>query len=106
MKKIAFLFLLSFLVMSCEKEEKLPPDPAWLNTMISQLENSQLPGIVIYAYKWNEKYYYYVLNPISSCAYCDTYDYAGVKVTWTDDEFLDFATNGKRIKAVWQKSID
>jgi len=103
MKKIAFLFLLSFLVMSCEKEEKLPPNPAWLNTMISQLENSQLPVIVIYAYKWNEKYYYHVENLILSCAYCDMYDYAGVRVTWTDDEFTDFVNNGKLIKAVWEK---
>jgi hypothetical protein len=103
MKKIAFLFLLSFLVISCEKEGKLPPNPVWLNTMISQLENSQVPGIVIYAYKWNDNYYYYVSNPISSCMYCDIYDYSGVKVTWTDDELLDFTTYGNRIKAVWQK---
>lgn len=89
--------------MSCEKEEKLPPNPAWLNTMISQLESSPLPGIVIYAFKWNEEYYYYVSNPISSCMYCEIYNYAGVKITLKDDEFLDFTTNGKRIKAVWQK---
>jgi len=103
MKKIVFLFLLSFLVISCEKEEKLPPNPEWLNTMISQLENSPLPGIIIYAYKWNQDYYYYVLNPISSCMYCEIYDYSGTKITLTDEKFIDFTTNSKRIKAVWQK---
>ena len=105
MKKIAFVFLLSLLVTSCEKEEKLPPNPDWLNTMISQMENSPLPGIVIDAYKWNEEYYYHVSNPISSCLFCVIYDYSGAKVTWTDDEFEDFITNGKRIKAVWQKGF-
>lgn len=103
MKKIALVFFVSLLIISCEKEEKLPPNPEWLNTMISQMENSQLPGIVIYAYRWNEEYYYYISNPISSCMYCEIYDYTGTKVTWTNDEFEDFITNGKRIKAVWQK---
>jgi hypothetical protein len=105
MKKIAFLFLLFFLVLSCEKEEKLPPNPAWLNTMISQLERSPLPGISIYAYKWNEKYYYHVQNPISSCLFCEIYNYDGERVTFTDDEFSDFANNGKRIRAVWEKGF-
>lgn len=105
MKKIAFVFLLPLLVLACEKEEKLPPNPAWLNTMISQLENSPLPGIVINAFKWNEEYYYHVSNPISSCAYCDVYDYAGERVIWTDDKFLDFVDNGKLIRVVWEKGF-
>jgi len=105
MKTIAFLLLLSFLVIACEKEEKLPPNPVWLNTMISQLEASQIPGIVIYAYRWNGEYYYHVFNPISSCMYCDMYNYAGARVAWTDDEFLDFTSNGKKIKAVWEKGF-
>ncbi|HLN21075.1 MAG TPA: hypothetical protein VK213_08305 [Bacteroidales bacterium] len=105
MKKIAFLILFSCLVISCEKDEKLPPNPEWLNTLISSLESSQVPGIVIYAYKWNEEYYYQVSNPISSCIYCEMYDYSGVKVNWTDAEFNDFLSNGKRIKAVWEKGF-
>jgi hypothetical protein len=105
MKKIAFVFLLSLLVMSCEKDEKLPPNPEWLNTMISQLENSPLPGISIYAYKWKENFYYWVSNPISSCMFCELYDYSGVKPSWTEDEFTDFVNNGKLIKAVWEKGF-
>jgi hypothetical protein len=105
MKKIVFLFLFSFIVMSCEKEDKLPPNPAWLNTMISQLKNTPLPGISIYAYKWKEDYYYHVSNPLSSCKFCDVYDYSGGKLSWTDDEFADFVKNGKMIKAVWEKGF-
>jgi hypothetical protein len=105
MKKIAFVFLLSLLVMSCEKDEKLPPNPEWLNTMISQLENSPLPGISIYAYKWKEDYYYHISNPISSCMFCEVYNYSGDKLSWTDDEFTDFVNNGKLIKAVWEKGF-
>jgi hypothetical protein len=30
MKKIAFVFLLSSLIFSCEKDENLPPNPEWL----------------------------------------------------------------------------
>ena len=103
MKKIAFVFLLSFLVFSCEKDENLPPNPEWLNTMISQLENTALPGIIINAYKWNEGYYYHISNPISSCMFCEVYDYSGDLIRFTDDEFTDFINNGKLIKAVWVK---
>ena len=103
MKKIAFLLLLSLFVISCEKDEKLPPNPDWLNTMISQLQNSALPGITINAYKWNEAYYYHVLNPISSCMFCVVYDYTGNMITLTDDKFSDFVNNSKLIKAVWEK---
>jgi hypothetical protein len=105
MKKIAFVFLLSLVIISCEKDEKLPPNPEWLNTMITQLESSTTPGIIVYAYKWNEDYYYNVSNPISSCMFCELYNYQGDKPNWTDDEFSDFALNSKLIKAVWSKGF-
>ena len=105
MNKIVFLFLLSFLVLSCERDENLPPNPEWLNTKISQLASSPLPGITINAYKWDNAYYYHVLNPISSCMFCEVYNYSGDLVTWTDDEFKDFINNGKLIKAVWEKGF-
>ena len=103
MKKIAFVFLLSSLIFSCEKDENLPPNPEWLNTMISQLENNLLPGIIINAYKWNDVFYYHVSNPISSCMFCEVYNYSGDLIRFTDDEFTDFINNGKLIKAVWEK---
>jgi hypothetical protein len=105
MKKIVFVFFLSLLFISCEKEEKLPPNPEWLNTMISQLEDSPTPGIVVYAYKWKEDYYYNISNPISSCMFCELYDFQGDKQTWTDDVFSDFASNSRLIKAVWRKGF-
>ena len=105
MKKVAFVFLLSLLVFSCEKDEKIPSNPDWLNTMISQLENSSLPGISIYAYKWKEEYYYHVSNLISSCMFCEVYDFKGEKISWTGDKFTDFTKNGKMIKVIWQKAI-
>jgi hypothetical protein len=103
MKKIAFFIFLLLLVISCKKDEKLPPNPDWLNTKISQLESSPLPGLTINAYRWNEVYYYNVLNPISSCMFCEVYDYSGDLITLTGDEFKDFVDNGKLIKTVWQK---
>ena len=103
MKKIAFVFLLSLYVISCEKDEKLPPNPEWLNTMISQMENLSLPGIIINAYQWNETFYYHISNPISSCLFCEVYDYSGNLITWTDDDFADFMNNGRLIKVVWEK---
>jgi hypothetical protein len=105
MKKIAFVFLISLFVISCEKDEKLPPNPDWLNTMISRLENSSLPGITINAYKWNKVYYYHVLNPISSCMFCEVYDYSGDLIRWSNEEIADFVKNGKLIKAVWEKGF-
>jgi hypothetical protein len=105
MKKIAFVFLFSLLVISCEKDEKLPPNPDWLNTMISQLENSPLLGITINAYRWDGAYYYHVLNPVSSCMFCEVYNYSGDLIKWTDNEFKDFVNKGKFIKAVWEKGF-
>lgn len=106
MKKVALFLFLSIILLSCEKDEKIPPNPEWLNTMISQLEDSPLPGIVIYIYVWNGDYYYQVSNPISSCLFCEMYDYSGARVTWTDEEFEDFTKNGKRIKAIWEKGFE
>jgi hypothetical protein len=104
MKKIAFVFLLSLLVMSCEKEEKLPPNPEWLNTMISQMESS-IPGTSVTAYKWNKEFFYLVSNPISSCLFCTFYNYSGELVVWTEEKTADFGKNGRMIKVIWQKSF-
>ena len=90
--------------MSCEKEEKLPPNPDWLNTMISQLENSN-PGTTISAYKWNNEFFYLVYNPISSCLFCTFYNYSGDLVVWTEEKTTDFEKNGKKIKVIWQKEF-
>jgi hypothetical protein len=106
MQKVALVLILSIILFSCEKDEKLPPNPEWLNTMITQLESSPFPGYVIWGYKWNEEYYYVVYNLISSCLYCETYDYSGTRVTWNDDEFEDFLKNGKQIKTVWEKGFN
>ena len=105
MKKIALKFLLSLMVLfSCEKDEKFPGNPDWLNEKISQMETpAYYFGTVVYAYEWNKEYYYLISIGLSSCVMCEFYNYQGVKVEWTDEKITDFQKNGKKIKIIWQR---
>ena len=93
--------------MSCEKDNKYPDNPDWLDTKISQMEN--LPyyaGTSVSAYKWDREYYYLISIPLSSCAMCEFYDYQGEKFTWSDDKITDFQKNSKRLKVVWERGFN
>jgi hypothetical protein len=60
---------------------------------------------VVYAYEWDNEYYYLISNGLSSCAMCEFYNYQGEKVAWTDEKIADFQKNAKRIKVVWKGSF-
>jgi hypothetical protein len=81
-----------------------PANPAWLNRMISQMETGDYyVGTIVYAYEWNNEYYYLISIPFSSCIMCEFYSYQGVKFVWTYDKSDDFQKNGHRIKVVWER---
>ena len=106
MNKIALMFFFSLMIISCEKNEKFPANPDWLNAKISQMETPvEYAGTVVSAYEWNNEYYYLISLPLSSCGMCEFYNYQGLKVEWTQDKIDDFPKNAKRIKIVWQRSI-
>lgn len=67
MKKITFLFLLSFFLYSCEKDYLVPKSevPDWLKTEISKAEKTikESPaGLTSYSawirYQWQNEYYF------------------------------------------------
>jgi len=102
------MFFFSLMLFSCKKEndEKYPANPDWLNAKISQMETPvYYAGTVVYAYKWNKEYYYLISIGLSSCAFCEFYNYQGVKVEWTQEKIDDFQKNAKMIKVVWQRDI-
>jgi hypothetical protein len=108
MKKIALMFFFSMMLFSCKKgdDEKYPANPDWLNDKISQMETADYyAGTIVYAYEWNDYYYYLISIGLSSCAMCEFYNYQGVKVEWTQEKIDDFQKNAKRIKVVWQRDI-
>jgi hypothetical protein len=108
MKKLALMFFFSLMIFSCKKEtdKKYPENPDWLTDKISQMETADYyAGTTIYAYEWNNEYYYLISIPLSSCIMCDFYNYQGVKFEWTQDKIDDFPKNAKRIKIVWQRDI-
>ncbi|MFZ2338857.1 MAG: hypothetical protein WAW07_03935 [Bacteroidales bacterium] len=108
MKNIAFLLLCSLIFISCGKDnEEYPANPDWLNEMISQMETADYyVGTTVYAYEWNNEYYYLISIGLSSCAMCEFYNYQGVKVDWTQEKIDDFQKNGIRIKVVWERGFN
>jgi hypothetical protein len=107
MKKILLMFFFSLMLYSCKKgNDEFPANPDWLTAKISQMESADYYiGTTVYAYEWNNEYYYLISIPISSCIMCDFYNYQGVKFEWTQDKIDDFQKNAKRIKVVWQRSM-
>jgi len=107
MKKCAFVFFCSLILISCRKDnEAFPENPDWLTDMISQMETADYyAGTTVYAYEWNDEYYYLISIGLSSCAMCEFYNYQGVKVVWTQEKIDDFQKNGNRIKVVWERGF-
>ena len=106
MRQIVFFLLLVITLFSCAKEDdEFPPNPQWLNAMIEQMQANGFPGTTVYAYKWNGGYYYHLSIPISSCMYCDFYEYNGAKYQWSQDDMEDFLKSEKIVKMVWEKKF-
>ncbi|MGE5812370.1 MAG: hypothetical protein ACM339_12760 [Ignavibacteria bacterium] len=110
MLKIIFISsLLSIAFLSCQKNSLVEPfnyerdTPLWLKEKIDYMStNHDYFGSKIYRYKWNEKYVYHIMIPISSCAYCELYDQDGIKIQFNDDSFSDFLENKKDEVLVWE----
>ncbi len=100
-----FFFLMLF---SCKKEndEKLPANPYWLTARISQMETpAGYAGTTVFAYKWDNDYYYLIQIPLQNCGLCEFYNYQGVKYEWTNEKLVDFQENARMVKIVWQRDI-
>jgi hypothetical protein len=106
MKKTALILFFFALLISCKKKDEFPETPDWLKDRISQMDTAyNYAGASVYLYKWNEEYYYHILNPISSCMFCEVYNYDGVKIVWTDQTFNDFINNGEKLETIWHRDF-
>lgn len=107
MKKLILIFIFSIALLSCERDNKYPDNPDWLDAKISQMET--LPyyaGTTVYAYKWDREYYYLISIPLSSCMMCEFYNYQGEKINWSEDKIADFQKNSKRLNIVWERGFN
>lgn len=105
MKKAIFLFIISVLLSSCEKtiQPTFPENPSWLNQKITELESGpSYGGIKIDVFIWKDEYYYHILNPISSCLFCEFYTYQGEKIVWQVGMQNDFFKNGRFLGCIWK----
>jgi hypothetical protein len=100
---ISIIVTLSFL--SCNKEEDEQINPQWLKAMTDTIRTKDYYwGSTIYRHDWKSKYYYHLMIPISSCAYCNVYDENGEKVNWSTENSQDYMQNRKNEIIVWKWS--
>ena len=110
MLKIIFLSTFLFLAfISCNKGDITQPynygrdTPEWLKEKIDSMSVNQLYyGSKVYRYTWDRKYVYHIMIPISSCMYCEVYDYYGNKIEFTENEFSDFLNNKTGETFIWE----
>ncbi len=110
MLKIIFFSMFLFLAfISCNKSDITQPynyerdTPEWLKEKIDSISVIQFyHGAKVYRYTWNGNYVYHIMIPISSCAYCELYDYYGNKTEFTNDEFSDFLNTKTGEILIWE----
>jgi len=106
-KKILFIILILLSGISCEKYQfqDLPENPSWLDERISDMEAAKQFGLRIDVYLWKDAYYYHFMNLISSCWFCDFWDYNGNRHEWLPGETEDFSENSRLIGTVWKSEF-
>jgi len=108
MYRVVFISsLLLLLAFGCNKEasvEVTSDIPNWLQDKIDSMSiNQYYVGTVVYRYKWNNEYVYHIEIPISSCAYCEVYNYNGTKIQFENDtQFQDFLNNKTDQVLIWE----
>jgi hypothetical protein len=76
--------------------------PNWLSNLIAERQNNpDFWGSMVYRHTWRNHYYYHFFIPISSCAYCEVYDYTGNKVDWHNNDLMDYSNNRKNEIIAW-----
>lgn len=106
-------FVISFILLTfigCELEDVTLPfnferdTPVWLKEKVYSMSIGQdYYGVKVFRFEWKSKYFYHIMIPISSCAYCELYDENGNKVNFTSDQmFQDFLINKKNEVLVWE----
>jgi hypothetical protein len=96
--KRSLLFLVFLLILSaCEKQRFNDTNPRWVEELISEMEDDPYyQSSILSRYTWNEHFFYEIFNPISSCVYCEVFDYKGNRLNWEEynlEDYLEHRTN-------------
>ncbi len=99
---VIFAIVCSAFIVSCSRDfGPLGPNaaqktPDWLSNLIADRQNDpHYWGTIVYRNIWHNRYYYYFFVPISSCAFCEVYEYSGNKVDWHKNDIMDYSNNRK-----------
>ena len=77
--------------------------PEWLQKTIDNLSNNRRNiGTKIYRYEWNEEYIYDLVDPSSSCIYCQIFDRNGKKIKFDYDTYKKFVEERKNSVLIWE----
>jgi len=101
-KSLAILFISLVLLSACEKERYDDKNPKWLDQMIQEMENNPYyTGSSIERYTWKNNYYYEFTIPLSSCLYCDVYNFDGDRIDWQKNDIDDYLANRTYRVLIW-----
>ncbi len=103
----ALTTLCLMLLAGCQNGSLVDPFdtiPPWLQARIDSISaNPEYYGTKVYRYTWHGVFFYYFMIPLSSCAYCDIYDWNGKRLHFgTDDEVIRFITEKSDGVLIWE----
>ncbi len=95
------------LLAGCRNDSLVDPrdtNPPWLQAKIESISaDPEYYGTQVYRYTWHGAYFYIFMIPISSCAYCDIYDWYGRRLHFdTDEEVIRFIAEKTDGVLIWE----
>jgi len=107
MKKTVLTVLIMLFLSTCEKQRFDDRNPRWVEELIEDMEtNPYYSYSVLSRYAWDNHFYYEIFNPISSCAYCDVFDYKGNRINWEEYDLEDYLQNRTDMVIIWRGVAD
>lgn len=102
MKNLILISILVLFMSSCNKENN-PDNPQWLEELIIEIQNDEFyVGSKIYRHQYENEFYYHLEIPLSSCAFCNLYEFNGDQVIWSHEELEDYLKSREKEKIVWR----
>lgn len=109
-KKIVFVTcILALFLLTCEERETEEiTTPAWIETRLTELENSgDCFGCTLQRWTYNNEYYYHLYCNHWSCSNCEVYRYNGDKVVWGENvDPADYEKNKHRPVKIWECGME
>ncbi len=107
MRKLFYIALFITTLVACEDREPDPiVTPAWLESRITEIEETGCEGCSVRRYRYKEEYFYHVYCNYWSCYDCEIYRYDGTPVDWEVIDHQDFEENKTRSVLLWECNMN